>query len=731
MAKKFCIALSAVLAAGVSTTALAQDDASAARPQRDDGLEAIIVTAERRTQNLQDVPISATVLTGETLDERGVRSVNDLQQVAPAVTINTYGRQTFVNIRGVGANRSAPTTSSGVAYYLDGVLIPNDKFIGFAFYDVAAIEVLRGPQGTLAGQNSTGGAIMIRTPEPEFDMVSGSLDMTLGNYDARRGVAALNFGGEDVALRIAAVHDERDSFTDNIGPSPSQPGNFNTDAARISLRMRGLDDRLTVNLRGEYFDARSDGNAVKNRFDTVTDDPFVIEEDAISYINQEGYRMSAEARFDVTDTVQVRGVISRQHGVTNDQTDGDRTATALPVPAGLPANGANRALYAGRVSRGRTEIDTSIYEINLLSTDSGPFQWVVGGFYLDNDSGVDLFRDNHHTVDFVASDSTIQERTKSTSKSLFGQANYFVTDALEVVLGGRYSWDRQVHNRLSIPGPPVVGPNIAIATSQEWTGKAALNYHLGDALVYLSAAKGYKAGGANTPTDSPNYQPETNFVYELGAKTELFNRHLRLNGDIFYSQYKDIQLASLEGGLPLTQNAGQGESWGVELEAQATFGGLDINFGGSYLDAQFSEDTCLNDTNSQLPSVQCSPGNRFVPEGDVLPYSPEWTLNGGVQYTLYVSDDVAVTPRLQWSHTGEQLATPFRSFYTIMPARDVFDARVTVSVSDRYTIEGFVQNLTDETYIATQIQNASSADGGFMYGAPRTFGVRLKAEFGG
>lgn len=736
--------VSFALLAGVSNPALAQSEAQApaqndvpasqaqaAMPAASDGLQTIMVTAERREQSLQDVPIAATVLDADALDSRGVQNINDLQQVAPSVAINTYNRQTFVNIRGVGVNRSAPTTSSGVAYYLDGVLIPNDKFIGFSFYDIDAIEVLRGPQGTLTGQNSTGGALFIRTPNPEFNRVSGYGDVTFGSYDYQRAIAALNVGGENVALRVAGVHDERDSFTTNIGPSPSQPGRYNLDAIRANLRVRGMDDRLSLFVRGEYFDSRSDGNAVKNRFDEVTDDPYVIEEDAISFTNQEGYRLSAEARYDITDNVQVRGVVSRQHGVTDDQTDGDRTATAPAVPEGLPAGGGNSSIYPGRVSLGRTEINTNIYEINVLSTDSGPFQWVVGGFYLDDNVEVNLLRDNHSTVDFVSSDSTINTITDATSKSLFGQGSYYLTDRVEVVLGGRYSWDKQAVNRVQLPGPPVTGPNLGLAKSKEWTGKAAINYHLDNSLIYVSASKGYKAGGTNLQTGSANFGPETNFVYELGAKTELFDRHVRLNGDVFYSEYKDIQLASLSGGLPLTQNAGQGESWGAELEALATFGGFDFNLGAGYLDAQFAEDACLNDTNSTETSDECTPGNRLVPEGDPLPYSPEWTVNAGIQYQMYLSDTLSVTPRLQWAHTDSLLATPFASIYTITPGRDVFDARVTVDIDDRYRVEGFVNNLTDETYIATQIQDASSADGGYVYGAPRTYGIRVRVKFGG
>lgn len=730
MSMRITARLAAFLAAGVSTAAIAQERAADNGPVASSGLQEIVVTAERREQSLQDVPISATVLTGDDLEKKGVVNINDIQQVAPSIAINSFNRSTFINIRGVGIAQSAPTSNPGVAYYIDGQLIPHEQFIGQSFYDIGTIEVLRGPQGTLTGQNSTGGAIYVRTPEPEFGANFGSGELTVANYDQYRGVVTANLGGDTVALRIAAVHDERDSFTANIGPAPSQPGNSNLDAARFNLRMLGFDGRLELHVRGEYFNLKTDNNAVKNRNDAVTDDPFVIEEDGRSYMNQQGYRLSTEARYDLSDAVQLRGLVSWQDGYTHDQTDGDRTATALPVPTGLPATGANRSMYPGRVSRASTDFRTLITEVNLLSSGSGPLQWVVGGFYMDEDVPVTLERDNYHTDDFYSSSSDIITLAENTSKSLFGQVNYFATDRLELLVGARHSWDKQVYTRYAVPGPPLPEPYVSDETSSEWTGKLGANYHFGDDnMVYASASKGYKAGGVNlTPGQDP-FGPETNYVYEIGFKTELLDRHLRVNGDLFYSDYKDIQLASLLNGLPITQNALSGEAKGAEVEVMGQFGGLAFNAGVGYLDAKFANADCITDTNAPGTDDGCPTNLRFVPKGRVLPFSPKWTINAGAQYTIDLTG-FSLTPSITWSYLSKQNATPFPSENTLVPGRNVVNARLTAEIGDRYTIEGFVNNLTDKTYIATQIQNSSSADGGIIYGAPRTYGVRVKVTFG-
>lgn len=721
-------ALVAALMCSAATPVLAQEaDGSASN----DGLEAIVVTAERREQSLQDIPISATVLSGEELQRKGVNNLNDIQQVAPSVAINTFNRSTFINIRGVGIAQSAPTSNPGVAYYIDGQLIPHEQFIGHSFYDIGTIEVLRGPQGTLTGQNSTGGAIYVRTPEPEFDSTFAIGDFTAANYDRYRVVAAVNVGGENVALRVAGVHEERDSFTRNIAANAqSQPGNLKMDAIRANLRLRGMDGRLNVNVRGEYFDVRSDNNAVKRRGDTVSTDPFEIEEDALSFQNQAGYRISGEARYDVADTVQARALVSWQDGYTHDQTDGDRTATALAVPANLAASSANTRTYPGRVSNGDTQFKTLIAEANLLSTGNGPFQWVFGGFVMDETVPVTLLRDNRNTRDLLQSNSSIITEAKNTSQSVFGQVNYYVTPALEVLAGARYSWDKQVYTRFAVPGAGFTLPFTSEISTSQLTGKLGVNYHFGDNnMLYVTASKGYKAGGVNLTPNTPNFLPERNFVYEAGFKTELLDRHLRVNGDVFYSDYKDIQLSSLVGGLPVTQNALAGRSYGGELELTAQFGGFAANAGVGYLDAKFNNSACISDTNAAGTDTGCPTNLRFVPKGRVLPFSPEWTVNAGVQYTIGL-DGVDVTPRVQWSYLAEQYATPFPSVNTLVPGRNLFDARLTFDMGKAYKLEAFVNNLTNKTYIATQIQNSSSADGGIIYGAPRTWGVRLRVEIG-
>lgn len=720
------IFLTALLASTAITGAAHAQTAPADETQateENEGLEQIVVTAERRAQNLQDVPISATVLTADDLSQKGVTNLNDVQQVAPSLAINTFNRSTFINIRGVGIAQSAPTSNPGVAFYIDGQLLPHEQFIGQSFYDIGSIEVLRGPQGTLTGQNSTGGAIYVRTPAPDFDAVSGYVDQTFGGYNLQRTVAALNVPiSDNIAVRAAGIRDKRDSYTKNITRADIQPGDVDLLAGRLNFSAKSSDDRIHLDVRFDVFDSDSFNNAVKNRLDAVTTNPRIIEEDARSYQNQDGWRASIEARFPIYKGADLRVLVANQDVKTLDQTDGDRTATALPRPP---------AANVGRISNASTAFQTQLAEVNLLSNGDGPFSYVLGGFLMTERVKLLQQRDNNHTAEYVSSTSTTDTIAYNNSKSLFGQVNFYATPQLELVAGARHSWDSQVYDRNIVSN--VVSPSATrrgIAESQEWTGKLGINYHLDETLLYVSASRGYKAGGVNLTLNTPNFLPETNTVYEAGFKTTVLDNHLRINGDVFHSKYKDIQLSSLFGGLPLTQNAAAGKSWGAELEVTGQFGGLGLNFGLGYLDAKFDGSACITDTNSPGTDAGCATNLRLVPNGRVLPFSPKWTLNGGVQYDIPAGERLVVTPRVQWSHLSQQYATPFPSFNTLVPGRDVFDARLTFKIDDKYKIEGFVNNFTNKVYIASQIQNSSSADGGIIYGAPRTWGIRAVLNFG-
>jgi iron complex outermembrane receptor protein len=687
--------------------------------------EVVLVTAERRAQNLNEVPIAATVFSGEEMVNKGIDRIHDVQQFVPNVAIHTYNRSTFFNIRGVGLAVSAPAAQPGVAYYIDGLFIAKEQLVAHTFFDLESMEVLRGPQGTLTGQNSTGGAVYARSAAPDFDSTGGYIDQTIGDYDWYRTTGAFNTPlGDKAALRIAGVYEDRGSYTDNIGPSGSEPGSGAFLGARIKLALRPT-DLVSLNLGLDYFDNDTDYNAVKNRNDLVTSDPFVIQEDGITYRKQDGFRASAELIVDTEADIQFRWISSIQQADQEDQADGDRTATALPVPEGEPASGSNRAMYPGRISQAYNEFDYVTTEFNILSTGDSALQWVAGAFYLEEEIPTELYRDNYHTVDFVESNSDIVTSSDASSTAVFGQINYRFSDSFEFIAGARRSEDDFELTRYALPGPPPPGgfPNISSTSSTETTGRVGLNFFANDdVMFYGTFSKGYKPGAVNLTPGYADYEPEQNEVLEFGMKSTWMDGRLGFNTALFSSDIKNFHLLSLlsvGGGppLPTFQNGTKGKSEGVEFELTYTSArDLMVNAAIGYLSAEFAQDNILNDA--------IAGGNELVSKGSPMPFAPDLTASFGIQRTFDVGGK-QLTPRFQVAYIDDQLATPFLHTETFVPSHTVADLRLRYEPSDQLRLEGFINNVFDETYIAAQIQDASSADGGLLYGAPRHFGVRL------
>lgn len=687
----------AVAIAGFAAPAMAQANG-----------EEIVVTAERRTQNLSDVPIAATVLNATMLAERGVRNVVDLQNVAPSLVINVYNRSTYINLRGIGLAVSAPNVVQGVPFYMNGAYIAYESTIRGSFYDLGSVEVLRGPQGTLTGLNSTGGAVYMRSPAPRLGVYSAYMDTTLSGYDGVRAVAAANLPiGDKVAVRIAAMKDEQDSFTENLGPG-SQVGNLDNYSLRADVVMEPT-DRLSVNVRGEYYRSDTNYNAVKRR-DDANPNPFQVAEDAASRSVIDNWRGDLEINLQATDALKLRYQAAR--GVANQFDLGDR----------------NRAVGGASNNLSLTRIDPAswTHEVDLISTGESRLQWMLGGFYMEQTQPTFLFRYANPSLPIPSTTDVLTALIDidNTSKAAFGQANYKFTDQWELTLGARYSEDEQLFTRKG--GAP--GFSATDLKRDETTGKVALNYKPNDNnMVYASVSRGYKPGGVNLVLAQGVFEPETDIVSELGWKTSLMDKRLKVNADVFNSEYKNAQFAALVGGLPATSNAPSVHSYGAELEAFGNFDDLGFNLGVAYLNAEFDQATSLVDPATGLASA--------VPSGRRMTFSPEWTLNAGAQYDIHIGDRI-LTPRVQYSFVDDQFATPFPNGTTLVthnslvPSHGVWDARLTLRASNVFTTELFVSNLTDETYIASQLQNASSQVGGYIYGAPRVFGLRIKYSFG-
>jgi iron complex outermembrane receptor protein len=697
----------------------AAQSAALATDTQSDQLQEVVITAEKRSEDLQKVAISATVLSGDELAQKGVSTLQDLGNVTPGLSIQpqTTG-ESFINIRGVGVQATSPTSSNGVVFYVDSQYIPDNFTNLFSLFDIGSVQVLRGPQGTLVGVNATGGAILVNTAQPELNSTSGYYTQTIGNYSDFKEEAALNLPISDtLAARAAVVSETEDSFTKNLGSGVTgtfnleNPGNLNTKAVRLQLLWQPTADFQTT-LRLEKFQSLTDGPAVKPLADPATDpfsasiqnEPYVVAYSHATFFNIYGERGSAEIKWDLAPGVQLRSVTSVQDGHESDEEDQD-----------FGRDVANVSLQR------RTDVQTVTQEVNLLSTGSGPLQWVVGVYYLDTSTPLELAFTSQPAgvpapIGFFVSPYGV---AKHFSRAAFGQVTYNFTPSWSVTLGGRYTEDSLPYNALSFLGPNTVVTS-ADPTSDKPTGKAAINWNVTeDSLLYVSLANGYKAGGQNLVGAA--YGDETNVVTEFGVKSTILDHHLRVDADVFNSNYQHIQLQQFIGGAPVTSNAAGAKFDGGELELTGLFGDFRLDANAAYLHGYFTG-AFVYSTNP-LPTLAGSP----------TPYSPTWQGTLGAQYDFHLGSG-KLTPRVQWSYEGSETTIPEYAaqtlpVYNVLQAHGIVDANLTYKAAQHWTAAAYVLNATNKVYVANTVDIGLGSNG-LMYNAPRQFGVRVNYSFG-
>ncbi len=734
----------ACVAAGLFScgAVLAQTPVSPAPPDTQSGasqeLQEVVVTAQRRSENLQQVAISAVARSGDELVTEGVYNSQNLPNLTPSLSIqpSTTGA-TFVNIRGVGLQQTNPASSNGVAFYLDGVYEPNYSNGVDTFYDIGDVEVLRGPQGTLVGSNADGGAIFINSVLPSFDKVKGYVEQTIAQYADYRTEGAVNLPLSDMfAARIAFVRETQNSFTNNVGAQPptglippnnNQPGNVDYSEARIQLSFKPSDSFVST-LRFEPYSSSNDGpaskpdmanfTAAKNpEFNTAAYDPYAtsiqnrpytIDYNAAQYFSVQGSRTALTSVWNITDRIELKSVTGYSSAHEKDFEDIDQSSAP------------------GNFTQTRTNYyHTATQEFDLLSTSNDPLQWVLGAYYLDSSDPLRLTFNDPPPLPSVSLDLVSKHRTEA----VFGSATYKLTDQWSASLGARYSADQLPFDEMLCTGfPQPCGSYNTSDTETTWSAK--LNYQITpDTLVYLSGASGYKAGGVNlqiadigfTP---PAFKPETNVVEEIGIKTTVLDHHLRLDIDGYNSNYDNYQIQQFLGGLPYTQGPGKSRIYGAEAEAIGVFDALRFDAGFSYMHATVSQDFVY--AQNFGPPVT-------VASGTSLPYAPRYMLNVGVQYTIALPAGGSLTPRLQYQYQDSQydiithaaLPQPDQ----VLPSHSTLDAHLTYAMADRWSIEGYMTNLTNRIYVATIQLSPQPTANGLLYGPPRQYGARLTYRF--
>ena len=669
--------------AGTVLSTQAPADDSSSKEAAADVLEEVVITGQRRLESLQSVPVAVSALSSEKLLKSGVQTFTDLQALTPSLAISDGPGGRYLNIRGVGIGVGTPFQSAGVPLHLDGMYVTRSEFfIREAYFDLERAEVYRGPQGTFAGQNSTGGAIFLTSNQPQFDGFKGSLQQTIGNYEwyQTQGFANLPIS-ESWAARVAFNWERRDSFTNNLGRGGSgpgadpalqstyDPGNLNRRSIRAILRYKPS-DTLDVRLRYDFLSDDNDGDANLRAASGTFNDPDAVPHpralnyDFPTYGRLTVHRGILNVLWNFSDGAQFRSVSGYQGLETLAGIDTDGTSPYVDSQPLVP--GDQFAPQSWGVNRTRN--DAFFQEFDLLSTGSGPLHWVGGivginehtpifntaGNYVVGNCTLPATAANPNPTPCTSFDilnpanpgNYLDYRQRHESAAVFGEITYDFSEQFQAIVGGRYTYDKieLLHGSNAVSALP---PNLPLAICggpcnnlfgvgefKEPTGRVAFNWFPGggdrSTTVYLTFNRGFKPGGYQTqltlgavaPNDKghPPYKAEKLTAYETGVKTITFNDHLRTNVTGFFYNYEDWQASFRVPGqnLPRSQNMPEVEAYGGELEAQAAFGGWRIDANVGYTHSEVTEGPA-----SPLIVPAGTLGPNLPPASPVTTFDPE------------------------------------------------------------------------------------------------------------
>ncbi|MFN3520722.1 MAG: TonB-dependent receptor [Phenylobacterium sp.] len=717
-------------AVGIVGAAHAGAAAAQARPA-EASVEEIVVTAQRREQAAQDVGIALSVLGGDDLAQRGITNVNQLQTATPSLDIEPAfgsGAAQF-RLRGVGFQDYATNNTPTVGVYVNEVAYPIPVMTQGLIFDVQRVEVLRGPQGTLYGRNTTGGAINFITGMPTAEVAAGA-SVEFGRFEALKAEGYISGPiSESIRGRLSFGTEQGGAWQHN-----RETGDSLGDADKVAARAM-LDIDVTPNL-GVMLDVHAGIDKSENIGLYLTE-PFSTRFGAGPTIPADtdttgtGWSISPGL---VADT---RLEVDSKPGRDN-KTWGASANASWDLGAVKLTNIAAYD-YLHREEYGDYDASSSIAadvffgskvkvwsdELRLASNTEGPLQWVAG-VYVSRQ----VLRERYYSdfLDNYGLTARVRYTQEVTSASVFGQAEYAFNDQWKLIGGLRYEEEtRELQDFTSAFGGATALPESSVETDMNpTTGKIALEYKpMADVLIYASASKGVKSGGFTTYNTANRaaiaaFKPETLYAYEVGFKTNP-TAALQFNGAAFFYDYRDQQVLSARltanGLVGSFVNAPKSEIWGGELElVWAPTAGLTISQSASYKDGEFKEFRDLD-----VPATRAAGVEVYIDKsGQEIPFG-KWTYGGSVAYTADVGDFV-VRSELNYSWRDDQVSWLGEKYD--IPAYWLANASIGVTPADGpWGASIWVRNLFDEEYDLTRNFFTEAEVG--QRGTPRTYGVRL------
>ena len=721
----------------------ANTQTQAAGPQADassGGVEEIVVTAQRRSEKLQNVPVAVTAASAAKLASVGITNTQDLGQITPGLSAPQASGFTQPHIRGVGSSTNGPGLEQPVATYIDGVYIAAATSSLLTLNNVDRIEVLKGPQGTLFGRNATGGLIQIVTKDPASHP-EAAVNLSYANYkdvtaDAYvTGPLAGNLRA-DLALRYET---QQDGWGRNLGTG-HVTGELPHDFAGRAKFLFEPGDATQVRLALDYEDrdSRRDTQKLDERQRPGTfDNPFF------------GGPFPQGGKYDINNNFDPENELKA--GGASLQIKQDLGAVTLQSTTAYRRTKYHFTLDLDETPLSLTDLNGHpkdrqfSQEVQLSSNSAGRLTWTAGLFYYNANDQWDPIN-----ISFGASPispvpgvpATVQtsDRMRTNSIAGYGQASYeFVTDT-HLTLGGRYTYERKRLNGVSrflingfdagdtaIPDPTLDIPGSV--NFKRFNYRIALDHKFGpDILGYISYITGFKSGGYNldVPSNAP-YKPEDIQALEAGLKTELFDRHVRINTAGYYYIYKNIQVGRYIDTLELIYNGARARIYGVDLDAEFVVArGLTLDGGFAYNHARF---TSFPNADYIVPACGLTPAPGGVvscsADGNHLPFSPKITFNVGGTYKIELPIG-SIEANASYFRTTQYFAAPDN--IASQPAYDIVNVSLGwTDPAKHLSAKAWAKNLTNTYYSTSLIEAGQGVIRG--NGAPRTYGVTLGYSF--
>ena len=773
------IAFSAVLILGglsvVPAPAVGQEAESEAQESQRYGIEEIVVTAERREKSVQDTPIAISAFSAAEIGRSDLDAIENIQFQVPGLVYAEVESYSQVTLRGVGLEVLATAGEPGVAFNIDGVYLPRSTTSNVILSDLERIEILRGPQGTLYGRNTAGGAINLWTKVPSGEY-EGDISVLFGNENRFRTRAAISFPiGEQLSARVGFASDEHDGYRRNefAGGGAQHGGACTIANCRVK---REIDERDHDSFRGVLRWVPTDDAEVLWRYAYSRDHnggpsfqygTEIIPALAPSFFGGISGDRGSNFQNDFPSKI-VRRTQSFSQTISLDLSLpwlGDTTLKSVTAYQKFywryhADNDGTDIAFLNALDTEETK--TWSQELTLSSAGDGPLEWVGGLFYFSDraDSGrFDRPFENPETYvnPILPENLGFNLNQKIEAWAAFAQGSYHVTDRLRLTVGARFTREeKDFKNHIDFTLTDVQGgffgiPGGTLLVScpgvehdndwSKWTPKFGIDYSAtDDILLFASISRGFKAGGANGFACGEQFDQEDLWAYEVGVKSQWFNNRLQVNLAGFYYDYEDFQALIFTEAASRLENASDADVWGAELEfVVVPFEGFQLKGGGSLQKAAFDD----------FPTVDqmCQPG---VPEnlnagcsrarqlkGNDLPRAPRksWFVNA--EYERPIGDWGTGALRYEFSWTDKYYFTPFNNFYTQQTAFSLSNVRFIYGTSggrleDRLgdmELHLYINNWGNKDYLGSEIEVTLTGGTLAQWQNPRNYGVELRYRF--